>query len=430
MLKQVQNKVHGALRASERYTKTDMVYLATGGFWLTVAQAISSLSALVLAIAFAHLLTQEAYGTYKYLLSIAGIFSIFALPGMNTAVSRATAQGNGNAIHAATAVSVMFGALGSLVALAGSLYYYLNHNIELMLALLIIAVTLPFFDTFTLYVSRWAGLRRFDLQAEFHGLTQAISVAVLITTAFFTNSVTFILLAYFIPLLVVRLTLSYFILGRVPKECDKSIEKETVVYGLHLTAMNILGVIAGNMDKILIWKFLGPVQVAVYTFAVAMPEQLKGPLKGVSDLAFPKFAKQTPEELLANLPALKRKLFYYALGLLTISLIYIVLAPYVFRILFPQYMESVFYSQVFILSTVGLVGTIPLAILGAQKKVREQYVFFTSQPLLQIVFYFLLIPFWGVMGAIIARIIMRAIYIVQSWDLLKRTLRGSVEQPS
>lgn len=412
------------LRWSEKYTKTDMVYLAAGGFWMTVAQAVSSLSALLLAIAFANLLPQETYGTYKYILSIAGLFAVFTLPGIDTAYARAAAKGDVSTYRASTATRLKGSALGAIFALLGSAYYwFVGGNVNLSIALLVIAATLPFFDTFALYSSYLSGRGRFDLMAKYHALTQVVSIGALVTTATLTDSLTALLVAYFVPLIVVRAALYVHTFRSVPNERDAEKDKETVTYGWHLTLMNILGIVAGNIDKILIWHFLGPVPVAIYTFAVAIPEQLKGPLKGVSDLAFRKFATQTADEIRNGLPSLWRKMGLYALALLAVSLAYVLVAPYIFQILFPQYMESVLYSQVFMLSAVGLVGTIPLAIIGAHRKIKEQYVFFTSQPALQIVLYFLMIPTFGIMGAIVARFIMRVLYAGQSVIMLTNSFK-------
>src|SRR3989344_3749954 len=100
--------------------------------------------------------------------------------------------------------------------------------------------------------------------------------------------------------------------------------------------MSVLNTVAGQIDKILLWQFLGPVQVATYAFAIAIPEQLKGPLKGMGGIVLPKFAAQSPEEILRSIPLLWRKLGLYAVGLFCISAAYIVAAPYIFAFLFPQ----------------------------------------------------------------------------------------------
>lgn len=402
MVQRLKNQLVRGLLWSQVYVKTDMVYLASGGFWLMVGQVISSLSTLALAVAFANLVPLHTYGTYKYVLSLAGIFAIFSLPGMSTALMQATAQGRESSIHAATRSRIFHACIGGIFALFGSAYYFLNGNMQLSLALLIIAATLPFFDTLTTYLSYLVGKRRFDLRTTYQALTQVVSTLVLLATIFFTDNLILLLLAYFVPLLGIRALLHYratrAILHLPAPEEDADMKR----YGKHLTAMQILNMAASEIDKILIWKFLGPVQVAVYTFALAIPEQVKGPLKGIGELAFPKFAAQTQAQIRENLPALWRKLALYGFLLFCISLLYALSAPYIFTFIFPQYMESVRFSQLFAFSMITSVASIPIAILSAQQKTSAQYVISTVQPVIAIGLLVLLIPPYGIMGAIIA----------------------------
>ena len=405
----VRGRLYHFLRWSERYTKTDMVYLTSGGLWLVLGQAVSALSAFILAVAFANLVPQETYGTYKYLTSMAAMFAIFSLPGMAVAVTRASAQGNEHVIHSATRSRILFSLTGTAVALVGSGWYWIHHNNELALALLIIAATLPVLDTTTTYLSYLAGKRRFDLQLKYQAITQAISVPILVAALYVTDNILLILLAYFLPLAAIRSVFYFTTAHTIPSQNDDSADKETREYGLHLTVMSVLGTVASQVDKVLLWQFLGPAQVAIYTFATAIPEQLKGPLKGTGDLAFTKFAAQTPGEIRRNFPLLWRKLGLYAAALFGVSIAYIVAAPYIFEFFFPQYIDSVFYSQIFALSLITGVSSIASAILAAQKKIVVQYVITTIQPLISIALFLLFIPLYGVMGAIIAFVMSRFI---------------------
>jgi len=413
-------KIVSLLRWSERYTKTDMVYLASGGFWLGLGQVVSSLSALALAIAFANLVPQETYGTYKYLLSLAALFAIFTLPGMNTAVARAVARGSEATVLAATKARVLWSFVGTLAAFAGAGYYFINGNMELAIALAIIGAMLPLFDTFTVYNGYLVGTRNFKKQSLFHLISQSVSIASLITALFLTDNVLILLLAYFIPLSLVR----FFLYQKIAREiAPGEPDKETLTYGKHLSLINVLGAVVSNIDKILLWKFFGPTQVAIYTFALAIPEQMKGPLKGVGELAFPKFAAQSSEQICENMPSLWRKLTLYAGGLLILSLLYILAAPFIFQLLFPQYMESVIYSQVFMLASFALVGIIPMTIISAQKKLKEQYIFSIVQPILQTILFVIAIPLFGIWGAILARVIMRGLYILLTFGIFYLSFR-------
>ena len=145
-----------ALRWSQKYTKTDMLYLASGSFWYVAGQVITSLSTLALAVAFANLVSPEVYGTYKYVLSLAGIFSIASLPGISTAIARAVARGNESVIHAATRSRILHACAGSAVASREARIISLMETWSFTLRFSSSRL-LYLFDTFTAYLSFFVG---------------------------------------------------------------------------------------------------------------------------------------------------------------------------------------------------------------------------------------------------------------------------------
>src|SRR5436190_679725 len=94
-------KVYSLLRKSEAIFKTDMIYLAKGGFWQAFGQASSSIFSLFLILTFANLVPKETYGLYRYILSLAGILGVFTLTGMNRSVTQAVASGYDGALKTA-----------------------------------------------------------------------------------------------------------------------------------------------------------------------------------------------------------------------------------------------------------------------------------------------------------------------------------------
>ena len=144
------HKIYKLLRRSEKYTKTDMVYLAKGGFWLTINQIISISSAFLLSIALANLLPKEIYGQYKCIISIFSILAISTLPGMDTAVTRSIAQGNEGSFKQALKTKMKWGLLGALVSLCFAIYYLLQQLLQLELGLYYLLFHLNDFQKFLL----------------------------------------------------------------------------------------------------------------------------------------------------------------------------------------------------------------------------------------------------------------------------------------
>jgi O-antigen/teichoic acid export membrane protein len=121
-------------------------------------------------------------------------------------------------------------------------------------------------------------------------------------------------------------------------------ELGTISYGKHLSLMGVIGLVAGQIDKILIFHFLGAAELAIYSIAIAPPEQIKALLKNIKNLALPKFSEKSISEIKKTIYQKMAKLF---LILIFIVGIYWFIAPYIFKMFFPQYLESLFYSQIF-----------------------------------------------------------------------------------
>ena len=393
-----------------------MVYLASGGFWLTVGQIISSAATFGLAIAFANLLPKETYGTYKFVLSIAGILTIFTLPGMVTSLTQAVARNFEGSVILALKARLRWGVLGAIAALGVALYYHLNGNFTLSVSSLIIAAFLPLMDAFGIYEGLLNGKKRFKELATYNLWQKLVSVATLVAAVVLTSNLFVILLAYFIPYTLLR----YIFLRHSVKKFQQNTNTDpsSLSYGKHLSLMNVISAISNQLDKVLLFHFLGAAPVAIYSVAVAPPEQLKGVLKNIKILALPKFSGHN---LLETRAALKSKMWKFAALLIATSVIYILIAPFVFRIFFPAYLESIPYSQVFSLSIVAVVLFIPLTVLEAHKKTKELYKFNVATAVFQIILYVLLVPLYGLWGAITAWMIGRAFNVFYSLFLLYRS---------
>ena len=142
-MNKIGNWFYRFLRKTQKYTGTDNVYLARGGFLLTLGQAVSVLSSFLLAIAFANLLNPEDYGQYKYILSLLGILQIFSLVGIKKAVAQAVARGLEESFYSGFKTKLKWASFGSLAAIGAAVYYWVSGNEAFSVPLLISAVFLP-----------------------------------------------------------------------------------------------------------------------------------------------------------------------------------------------------------------------------------------------------------------------------------------------
>jgi len=397
-------EIYKALRGSQKYTQTDMVYLARGGFWLGLGQTITALASFLLTLVFANFVPQDTFGTYRFVLSLAGILAIPTLSGMNTALMQAVARGKEAMFMPVLKIKLRWGIIGSIGSIFASSYYFFKGNITLCLCFLITAAFLPLLNSFQIHESFWAGRKKFDTQNKYKIITHIASTAILITTVFLTQNIFLILLAYFLSWTILHFI---FLLLTIKKAgFNKEQDQKTINYGKHLSLMDIMGIIDSYLDKLLLWHFLGAAPVAVFVIAVSMPKKIKQLLNTISGLAFPKFSTRTKEELKASIP---KKMLQLFLVTIPIAILYILFAKPIFKLFFPKYLEAVKYSQAYALVLLTYPRTLLGTALRAKKQTKALYRITYILPPIYIILLFIFVPFFGIWGLVTALLILEAI---------------------
>jgi O-antigen/teichoic acid export membrane protein len=397
MVKRLKEKLVGFLRWSERYTRTDMVYLAHGGFWITVGRMVGAGSGFLLTLLLANTISKEALGTYKFVQSLAGIVTAFSLSGMGTAVTQAVAQGRDSALLSGFKTFMRWSVLMTVIAWGAAVYYFLQGNVILGWSLLIVGVALPlsqgggFYDAFLL------GKKDFRKETIFGLWVTVIPMLATGITALFTEVTPFLVLSFFGGSAIVAMVL----FSRIKKQYHLvgSDHLETLSYGKHLSVINILGMISTQMDRLLVFHFLGALQMALYSVALAVPQQLRFGSKLLAQMSLPKFSGTDPGAIYKTLPRKALLVFFVSVG---IVLFYVLVAPLFFKVFFPQYMDAVRYSQIFSLVILFFPATLFQQFFVGQMKQKILYALQTAVPLIKIILLFILVPLYGILGALYA----------------------------
>jgi len=179
--------------------------------------------------------------------------------------------------------------------------------------------------------------------------------------------------------------------------------KDVFQYGRSLTYIGLAGPVIGQLDNIILTHFWGPAQLAVYAIAMAIPNRAIPMIKSWVNIAFPKIAAKEPRNM--------NDLFYQRIfqgmfvgGIITLG--YVLAAPFLFKLLLPQYMDSVFYSQ---LLAISFIFVMPIryvgVLLAAQKLPRLMFISNSIQDVIRIILYIVLGIWGGIFGLILAQII-------------------------
>ncbi len=399
MLQNIKLKIYNFLKWTEKWTKTDMVYLARGGVWITTGKIIGMITGFLLSVIYANFVPQEEYATYKYLLSIAGLFAITTLPGIETSLIKSIAQGHEGSFKPAIKTRLKWSLGGIAIALIVSMYYYFQKNTTLSLGFFIIAITTPIINSINIgpFIQ---GKKLWKYSTIYNSLKNIVIFVFISITAFFYHRAIPLLIAGYLGTIIIQVF--FFFLTIEKYKPNKKEDKQCISLGKHLSLMSVLGTIAEHIDKILIWKFLGAKELAIYSFAIIPVNQMRDFLKSSSILAFPKIAQQDIKILKKTLPI--KIIKFIAILLVPISL-YILFAPLLFKILFPKYMDAVKYSQLFSLGLLFFPQRLINHVLVSANKTKNLYLINIFAPLFKISAYMILIPLYHIYGAIISALL-------------------------
>ncbi|MDA1334992.1 MAG: oligosaccharide flippase family protein [bacterium] len=399
------------ISALERFLGTDTKYLMRGGFWLTLGSIAGMTIAFALSVAYARYITKDIYGSYRYLFSIIGMAGIFSLPGMGTAIVRSVARGY-DRTYIKNAFAIFISSIGiSLVAIVAAFVFFLQNQPPLAYGFLVIALFIPFVEGMGSWKAYLDGKKEFKKKTFYTTIVNVISGVTMLGTIlaiYFwkldaTYAVPLLAGTYFATRGIPNILIFYKTVKSIPK--DARIEPGGLRYGVHLSLASIPATIANYIDGVILFHYFGAAQLAIYSFAVVMPEQVKKLLTNVATATFPKLSEKiSDEEVKKSLP---HKIFRASILTTLIIGAYILLAPYFYQIFFPRYIESIEFSQVFALSLV----LFPFGIFGnalkAEGNIRKIYIHSIGVPVLQIVALLILIPIFGLWGAVLGRVVGR-----------------------
>ncbi len=413
------------LKRLEKWLDFDLRYVVKNGLWLGLDDLTSILASVLLTVVFANSISKETYGSYRYILSVFGILSITTLPNMNIAVSGAVARGSTGILKKAFKTRIRWGFFGSIASLIFGIYYFTQNNSLMSSAFALVALFLPFMDSLNLYEGFLRGKKLFNLQSQYAIVTRLISTIVLIGTIFLTKNLIIILIAFFLPYVITRLYF-YLYTSRNLKTDETITDQKTITYGKHLSVIQLLGVLVNYLDNVLIFSYLGPISLAVYSIALAPIKKVQQAFSIIPDLALPKFSERSIEVIKKKLP---RQIIRGIILVVISILLYMVFVEPLFKIFFPRYLDSVPYSQTLAIILIGLPFSLIYTLLQSHARTKEIYIYNVSIRIAQLIAILVLVSLYGIWGAVWARIALQIVSIPILITMLVKIKDKNIEKP-
>ncbi len=389
----------------------DAHYFFHGGLWLSIGQAVTICFGLLSTALFAHFLTETEFGLYKYLIGVSVILSSFSLTGIGQSILQAAAKGWPGFYRETLKANFLYSLGITIAGAVGAIYYWHNENDVLAIGCLLVALLQPFISSLQNIPSLLQGSKRFKENTKLHIARMFGTTLVSVTALFLTKSVIVLFFLYLTANLLV-LILSNFLYSPKKQEVPENIFNQYLSYAKNTSLRNVISNIAQRADTVIVFTQLGAVELAIYSIALIIPEQIKGAFKNLASLLMPKYAKhEDSTQLLKSIP--KRSLQFFIL-LLVITAGYIVLSPYVYQFIFPKYPDAVMLSWIFALSFPAMIAILPVSALQSQLQERKLYKILLLESATTLVLTIVLTIYFGLIGTVIAKTTTR--YLTVAYD--------------
>lgn len=403
------------LTALGKRWKFDAHYFAKNSFFVMVGQGLSIVRGMVTGYLVTRFFATEIYGQYQFILSVMGMLSIFSFGGIATAVSRAWSRSDRFSLNAITKYQARICLIGSLCLLGCIPVLHVYNRQSLWLLFLAAAIIFPLPPlAMTRFPAYAIGKGRFDLSLQASFVWSILMIVSTLAIIFFRQSaVLMLLVSTLIPPLV------YLWYGRhirSPQELPREENtKRMIRYGWHLTCSTLPVEIVWYIDRLLISHTLGLGQLATFSVAMLIPEQVKVLMKQFLPVSF---SKQSAHSDTRETRAKLNRVVLIGVATFAVGIAaYVLMCPFVIPMLFPLYDAT----QVVSLTSVAAITLIvqPMALftqyMEAQGMVREIWISNIAAAIVFLMAMIVLIPGYGLMGAVIARGIFRTTNAGLAW---------------
>ncbi len=320
------------LSSLKNKTGINIPYFVKNSTWIGFKNIFTIGFGLLTMTLVARLVPKEIYGQYQFILTIVALFSITAIPGLNSSVIQSVANKFDGSYKEAVKTSFLWSLIGSFSLICLGLYWHFFQHSPLGIPIMIASVFFSFLYAPNTWESFLQGKAKFKITAKYITIrTITFSSLFIATIYFFPSNLTLITSCHLVVNSVLSVVLYKKSLGYVQ---NKKIDKNTIPYGFFMTKISILGLIAAHLDKIIIAIFIGPIELAVYAMGVNL-------IKKITELLKSFMATTTPIVSRKNTLLKKNYLLLFSMSLAISCVLYFTLPFLVTLIFSDKYSEAI-----------------------------------------------------------------------------------------
>ncbi len=370
--------------------------------WAIVNQIILSIGAFGTIVVLSRFLNKDIFGEIRYVAAALAILSLSSLPGASSIVIQ-----NASAIGKKRVIQIIkdqlqWGLIATVGALLLALFYFLKGNMGLGYGFLVGGFFAPVANLYQMPGHLLAGLKRFKGKTFVDSAILSAIILGAILGTLLTRNVPGTLLFYFGIQSLATLIFLLYIVRKIPESnTDNADGILDITHSRQLTIFQAPFTLLPALEKVFIYLLLGPSSLAIFTIAVLPIEHMRSAFRSLLQFSvLPHFEDETRATLLL-------KKWLITASILTVGgiVVLIVFTKIVLPIFFPQYIEAMRFSFILILAIIPVPLQILTLALIASRKIKDLFLYAGSLTIVNVVAFVAFIPLFGLMGAVIAKVI-------------------------
>jgi O-antigen/teichoic acid export membrane protein len=356
--------------------------------------------------------TLSEVGYFHLALTLFGVFGFLGLPGFGHYARQRIARGGRRLFF----LTLRYRFLGSLLAspIFFSLAIYFEEA-EQSKILIILALLFPFAHGLDAWREWFIGEARFERLSQIILLQGLASNLFCISIAFMGVDYEYVLLTllcinFVVNAIALFIISSYEVKPRFRLLFSRvKIAPKAFWYGTKVSLISWLNDLGNHLDKIILFAFVSPEALALYAVAEKIPEAFKGILQIIRTYLYPQLSKKKAYDKQV------RKVFGKICVITFIALVPLVLVlPFVIRMIFgPTFEGAIFPSQCLMASLIlSQISQLNTAFILSRIDSRSFTLITGGSNAAKLIFGIILIPIFGISGAVIATVLYRGFTVV------------------
>lgn len=365
---------------------------------------------------------KEDLGHYQFVLSLISMLSFFSMTGMQAALLQNIARGKGGLYKIATKYCVTGSSAASGIMLLVAAYYlFVEKDTAVSFYVLMGAMLNPIYKGLVQWKVSFKAREKFRNILLVDGSSSLLISAMIIGCIFMGegNAFTILLLSLIVPS-IQNIIFWVFEYNRYKNITEDDLPEYTE-YGTKTSVYNVLPSVAQEIDRMMIYNFLNPVQLAAYNVAMKIPELIKTFIQDLGETLAPRFSKMAKVSENLN----KHFNLFSIVSFVVITGFAFTLYPFVFNLITSgRFPESLLLSQALMVSVaIGNTAILRSKYIKSQRDIQSAKTIMVMNSSIKIMLVVVLVPFIGVWGAVASSFIQRIVTSIYAYTIIEKKYR-------